>query len=88
MRSRHIEVFHAIYTHGSISTAARALNVSQPSLSKVLKHAEDQLGFALFRRVRGRLVPTEEAHVLYRNVADIQQHINSLRRSARNLGGG
>ncbi len=88
MRSRHIEVFHAIYTHGSISTAARVLNVSQPSLSKVLKHAEDQLGFALFRRVRGRLVPTEEAHVLYRNVADIQQHINSLRRTARNLRGG
>lgn len=88
MRSRHIEVFHAVYTYGSISTAARALNVSQPSLSKVLKHAEDQLGFPLFRRVRGRLVPTEEAHALYRKVADIQQEVSSLRRMARNLSGG
>lgn len=88
MRARHIEVFHAIYTNGSISTAARALNVSQPSLSKVLKHAEDQLGFALFRRIRGRLVPTDEAHVLFRKVADIQQQVTSLRRMSRNLRGG
>ena len=87
MRSRHIEVFHAVYTYGSISTAARVLNVSQPSLSKVLKHAEDQLGFPLFRRVRGRLVPTEEARSLYHKVADIQQQVSSLRRMARNLSG-
>jgi DNA-binding transcriptional LysR family regulator len=85
MRARHIEVFHAIYTNGSISTAARALNVSQPSLSKILKHAEDQLGFALFRRVRGRLVPTNEADVLFREVADVQQRLGALRRTARNL---
>jgi DNA-binding transcriptional LysR family regulator len=85
MRARHIEVFHAIYTNGSISTAARALNVSQPSLSKILKHAEDQLGFALFRRIRGRLVPTNEADVLFREVADVQQRLGALRRTARNL---
>lgn len=88
MRARHIEAFHAIYTSGSISTAARSLNVSQPSLSKVLKHAEDQLGFPLFRRIKGRLVPTDEAHVLFREVADVQQRLGSLRRTARNLRGG
>jgi DNA-binding transcriptional LysR family regulator len=88
MRARHIEAFHAIYTNGSISSAAEALNISQPSLSKLLKHAEDQLGFALFRRVRGRLVPTDEAHVLFREAADIQQRLGSLRRTARNLRGG
>lgn len=88
MRARHIEAFHAIYSSGSISTAARALNVSQPALSKVLKHAESQLGFALFRRVRGRLVPTDEAHVLFREVAEVHQRIASLRRTARNLRGG
>ena len=58
MRLRHIEVFNAIYLSGSISAAAQLLNVSQPSLSKTLQHAEDQLGFKLFRRVRGRLLPT------------------------------
>ncbi|MBT8142476.1 MAG: LysR family transcriptional regulator [Gammaproteobacteria bacterium] len=50
MRLRHIEVFHAVYLTGSVSGGARALNVSQPTVSKVLKHAEDQLGFKLFHR--------------------------------------
>jgi DNA-binding transcriptional LysR family regulator len=88
MRTRHIEAFHAIYTNGSISTAAEALNVSQPTLSKLLKSAEERLGFVLFRRVRGRLVPTDDAHVLFREASDIQQRLSSLRRTARNLRGG
>jgi DNA-binding transcriptional LysR family regulator len=37
---RHIEIFHAVYVNGSVSGAARALNVSQPSVSKMLRHAE------------------------------------------------
>ena len=45
MRLRHIEVFHAVYNCGSITGAAKLLNVSQPSISKVLAHAEQQLGF-------------------------------------------
>jgi DNA-binding transcriptional LysR family regulator len=90
MRIRQIEAFHAIYVNGSISGAARALNVSQPSLTKVLKHAEDQLGFALFRRIKGRLVPTDEAHVLFREVNEVHERLASLRKTARNLrsGGG
>ena len=85
MRLRHIEVFHAVYAHGSISTAARALNVSQPSVSKVLKHAEDQLGFDLFRRVKGRLAPTDEAHALFREVKEVFERLDSLKHAARNL---
>ena len=61
MRLRHIEVFQAVYVNGSISAAARALNISQPSVSKVLRHAESQLGFTLFKLVKQRLAPTDEA---------------------------
>jgi len=45
MRLRQIEVFHAVYSSGSITGAAALLNVSQPSVSKVLAHAEQQLGY-------------------------------------------
>ena len=55
MNLRHIEVFHAVYVNGSVSAAARMLNVSQPSVSKVLRHAESLLGFELFQRAAGRL---------------------------------
>jgi DNA-binding transcriptional LysR family regulator len=88
MRLRHIEVFHAIYTSGSINAAAKALNVSQPSLSKTLQHAEDQLGFKLFRRVRGRLIPTEEAHVVFRESSEVYSKIETLQQACRSLRNG
>ena len=91
MRLRHIEIFHAVYTNGSISAAARALNVSQPSVSKMLHHAEDQLGFKLFTIVRGRTVPTDEAHALFREAREVFDSLTSLQQTAKNLksqGGG
>jgi DNA-binding transcriptional LysR family regulator len=88
MRLRHIEVFHAIYTGGSINAAAKALNVSQPSLSKTLQHAEDQLGFKLFRRVRGRLIPTEEAHIVFRESSEVYAKIETLQQACRSLRNG
>nr|WP_314472321.1 LysR family transcriptional regulator [uncultured Sphingomonas sp.] len=85
MNLRHIEVFHAVYSVGSISGASRLLNVSQPSVSKIVKHAESRLGFRLFTLVRGRLTPTEEAHILFREVDDLHSRIDTFQRAARNL---
>ncbi len=85
MRLRQIEVFHAIYTSGSMTNAAAKLNVSQPSVSKVLAHAEQQLGYRLFDRVKGKLIPTPEAHQLFKHVADVYQDVDRLRHVATNL---
>jgi len=85
MRLRHIEVFHAVYTCGSITAAAKLLNVSQPSVSKVLAHAEQQLGFALFDRIKGKIIPTQEAERLITHVTDAYENINELRRVSENL---
>ncbi len=85
MNLRHIEVFHAVYVNGSVSAAARMLHVSQPSVSKVLRHAESLLGFALFHRTAGRLIPTEDAHTLFGEVAEIQDRVLALREATRNL---
>jgi DNA-binding transcriptional LysR family regulator len=85
MNLRHIEIFHAVYVNGSVSAAARALNVSQPSVSKTLRHAESLLGFQLFQRANGRLVPTQDAHVLFADVSEIQDKVYALREAGRNL---
>lgn len=85
MRLRHIEVFYAVYTTGSISAAARSLHVSQPSVSKVLHHAQSQLGFELFTLVRGRLVATDEAHALFEEVKEIFERMGSLRKTISNM---
>ena len=91
MRVRQIEVFHAIYVSGSISAAARRLQVSQPSVSKVLHRTEDQLGFRLFELTRGRLIATDEAHMLFREVEETFEQLMSLEQVVKNLrvhGGG
>lgn len=85
MRLRHIEVFHAVYTSGSVTQAAKLLCVSQPSVSKVLAHAESQLGFKLFQRGAGRILPTEEAERLFQHVAPLFDQIGVVRRAADNL---
>jgi DNA-binding transcriptional LysR family regulator len=85
MRLRHIEIFHAIYTTGSITNAAKILHVSQPSVSKVLSHAEMQLGFDLFKRVKGRLTPTDEAEMLFDEVDKIYQQMRSIKNTAENI---
>ena len=85
MRLRQIEVFHAVYSTGTMTNAAAKLNVSQPSVSKVLAHAEQQLGYRLFDRVKGKLIPTPEAHQLYKHVCDVYEDIDRLRHVATNL---
>ncbi len=85
MRMRHIEIFHAVYTCGSVTKASEILNVSQPSVSKVLSHAEAQLGYRLFDRSGGRMVPTLEAEKLYEHVERLFTELGSVRRVAQNL---
>jgi DNA-binding transcriptional LysR family regulator len=85
MRLRHIEIFHAIYTTGSITNAAKLLYVSQPSVSKVLAHAELQLGFQLFKRSKGKLIPTSEANMLFSEVDKIYKQIHSIRKMSENI---
>jgi len=85
MRLRHIEVFYAVYSCRSVTRAAEVLKVSQPSISKVLAHAEQQLGFALFNRVRGKLVPTSEANQLFIQVSQVNAEVDRLRQLATRL---
>lgn len=85
MRLRQIEVFYAIMTTGSLRRAAEVLNVSQPAASKVLRYAEQSLGFALFERSGGRLVPTREARIMLPHVNAIFEKLLDLKRLTDNL---
>ena len=85
MRLRHIEIFQAIRQTGSISAAAQLLHVSQPAVTKVLQHAEQQLGFPLFLRVRGKLQATPEALELEREVDKVSESLQGVRRLAQSL---
>ncbi len=70
---------------GTVTGAARDLGLSQPAVSKLLHHTEDQLGVRLFYRHRGRLTPTAEAREIYpaitplfRNGDGVKKHVADL----------
>ncbi len=77
MKLRELELLHNLISMGSVSNAARALHMSQPNASKILKKLEDDFGFQLFERANSRLHPTEEARLLFDQV---ERTLLSLRR--------
>ncbi len=76
---RQLEVFYAIMQTGTVSGAARNLHVSQPNVTRILAHTEQQLGFGLFERVKGRLVPTIEAKALLPEAEKVYQQLGQFR---------
>lgn len=82
---RQMEVFRAVMRQGSVTGAARILNVAQPSVSQLLRHTEKKLGFALFERTAGRLRPTPAAQQLFRSVERVFEQVERVNYLARNL---
>lgn len=75
---RQIEIFRAVMITKTVSGAARMLGSSQPGLSRMLAHIEDRLRFRLFDRTRGRLVPTQEARILFEEIERIYKGFDDL----------
>ncbi|MBP7669820.1 MAG: LysR family transcriptional regulator [Ferrovibrio sp.] len=86
MQLRHLEIFHAVMLTGTITAAAKLMNISQPAATRLLLRAEDQLRYKLFDRVRGRLLPTKEALILQAESEKLIAGLENLRKLARNLG--
>ncbi len=55
MELRVVRYFLAVVDEGSVTRAAAAVRVAQPSLSRQLRQLEDTLGLQLFVRGRGRM---------------------------------
>lgn len=85
MNIRQMEVFWAVMRTGSVTGAARLLGVSQPAVSKVLKHAEDVIGIALFRREGGKLHPTREAEEIFAVAESVFENVDQLNRAVEDI---
>lgn len=68
MHLRQLEVFRAVMAAGTTTGAALTLGVSQPAVSRMIVDAEKGLGLQLFERSKGRLVATEEAVYLHKEI--------------------
>ncbi len=86
IQHRHIEVFRAVMTAGSVTSAAALLHTSQPTLSRDLARLEQLLGYALFERERGRLRATARARMLFDEVERSFQGLARVVERAQALG--
>ena len=82
---RQLEVFSAIMRTGTMTAASKMLAISQPAASRLLRHAEEQLGAALFERRKGRLHPTVAAQVLFPEVDRIFGDLDYVQKIAGDL---
>lgn len=87
MNLRHMEVFRAVMLSGSVRGAANLLHVSEPAASKLLAVAETKSGCRLFERIKGRLVATPEAHLLYEEVERVWKGVERVHHLADRLAG-
>ena len=71
MELRVLEYFLTLAQEGSVSAAAEALHVSQPTLSRQLMDLERELGTTLFLRGRRGITLTEDGMLLRRRAAEL-----------------
>jgi len=81
VRLRQLEAFRAVSQLGSMTRAAKQLGISQPAVSRLLSSFSATIGFKLFERRKGQLIPTQESRFLLREVGrllDSLDHIDEL----------
>ncbi|MCL5776283.1 LysR family transcriptional regulator [Limibaculum sp. FT325] len=87
MNFRMLTAFRAVMVAGSVTEASAALGRSQPAVSRSIADLEAALGYRLFERVNRRMVPTEEAVLLFKEVERAFQSLDYIAEAARAIGG-
>lgn len=79
----HVRSFLATVENGSLSGAARALGLTQPTLGRHIQELETTLGVVLFHRFQKGLEPTEAGRSLVATARDMQAAAISFEHEAR-----
>lgn len=83
-----MRAFFAIVEEGNISHAAQRLGITQPALSRQMKHLEENLHVKLFERGSRRIRLTEAGQVLYGRVESILGLVDGTVREITEIGSG
>src|ERR1700753_3030373 len=79
--------FLAVLEEGSLSGAARALALTQPTIARHIDALEDSVGFELFTRSQRGLSATEGALALKPYAQSLAATASAMRRAASGYGG-
>lgn len=82
MELRILRSFLAVVREQSICGAARALHITQPSLSRQIMELEEEVGGKLFERGNKKITLTEQGILLHKRAGQIMELVQ--KNSARN----
>ncbi len=85
LQLRQLEALAMVAEHGSMTRAAHELGVSQPAVSRLISDLATEVGFQLFDRREGRLVPTQEARFLLPDIRRMMEMMAQLGEVSRNI---
>jgi DNA-binding transcriptional LysR family regulator len=88
MNLKQLEVLKAVMATGSTVGASAVLQLSQSAISRHLTALEADLGFDLFIRDKGRLIPRPEARALLPEVDELSGVLGRVKRKAAELKAG
>ncbi|MGR5133593.1 LysR substrate-binding domain-containing protein [Vibrio alfacsensis] len=85
MKFQQLHAFKAVYELGTVTAASNSLHLTQPAVSKLIAALEHRIGFKLFERIKGRLIPTAQGSAFYFEVSKAFNALDTLEDSARDI---
>ncbi|SKA24223.1 LysR family transcriptional regulator [Consotaella salsifontis] len=82
MNIKALQAFNAVVLEGSVSAAARSMNLGQPAVSRLIALLEAELRLTLFKREKQRLYLTEEGATFNREARRILAALTEIPRIA------
>lgn len=76
--SRLLNIFYHVYKSKSVSTAADAIDVSQPTISNGLIKIRQHFGDPLFLRVGNEMIPTELSKQIFPLISEVINKVESI----------
>ncbi|RLA38470.1 MAG: LysR family transcriptional regulator [Gammaproteobacteria bacterium] len=87
MNLAHLQAFASVAQHASFSTAAEALHLTQPAVSKRIVALEQSLDTRLFDRTGRQVLLTEAGQVLLEHATRVLEELDAARRRIHDLSG-
>lgn len=87
MDIKHLQYFIEVANYSSFSRAANQLFITQPTISKMIKNLETELGVALFDRSRKQLSLTDAGRIILEQAKLIDKAFKNLEMELDNLTG-
>lgn len=84
----HLKAFLAVAETGSVTRAAERLGLTQSGVSRKISGLEEEIGFRLFDRVRGRVALNRHGHAFASHARKVVELLDNLPRVARSIGSG